>query len=97
MRIFIAKNGFIVFQSILQNIVFNSIFWLRKSLTTHFSLYVREQKEVIGCQARAVLRMTHQFYVLAVQKSSHCYGTHWSVRFSSFSKDFRQSNCCVPL
>jgi len=79
MRIFIAKNGFIVFQSILQNIVFkrfNSIFWLRKSLTTHFSLHVREQKEVIGCQARAVLRMTHQFYVLAVQKSSHCHGTH---------------------
>ena len=50
----------------LQDMVLNSIFWRRKSLTTHFFLDVREQKEVLGGQVRAVRRMTNQFDILTL-------------------------------
>ena len=53
-----------------------------KIVDHEFFLDVRDQREVIWCQARAVRRMTHQFNVLGDQKdaalpmseSSHCHG-----------------------
>ena len=61
---------------------------------------VREQKEVIGCQIRAVRRMTHQFDVLTSHKDA---GLNRYTRapiaicFPNFSEDLSQTNCGIPL
>ena len=68
---------------------FNSIFWRRKSLNTHFLL----DNKINHWEVRAVRRITHQFDVPMYENSYWCS----LLRFSNFSEDFRQTNCGVPL
>ena len=77
-------------------------------MTKRFLLDVRQNREVIGCQVRAVRRMAHQLKHWASQKGaglSRCVragivmvnnDSSSLVRFSNFSEDFRQINCGVP-
>ena len=81
MRIFIIKNSFIVFQSILQHDLYTFLKPLVErflnastsstgddNLLPRIFFYVPQKEEVIGCQVRALRRMTHQ--VLSGQKGA---------------------------
>ena len=85
---------------------FNSIFWQRKSLTTHFFLDVREWREVIWCLSglyggsiRRFWRSKRRLFEPMCECSHVMVNNDSSslVRFSNFFEDFRQTNCGVPL